>query len=549
MSEARAAVLVGLLAVVAAALVFVGIASTSKGIGGDDETYAVYGMFSDITGIAAGTKITIAGYPVGQVSAVKLEGEQVRVTLRIRNEIALYAGAKDPATGALSSAAMVQRMQASLLGDAYLELKPGAKGAKLGPGDRVPLVVLETGIAAAMKQLEKVAVKVNDAATIIPKITRIATDIEKITHNAAKVFGSEDGAQRFDEIATNFVKVSRDLASTTSSVKGRLEKGPLAPGGALDRTVKNLDRFAGQANLAALDARGLIKKGGASAQRSLSNVETMTAQLRRIVGANTKGMNETVASLTSTLHKAEQTLGRIDKVVANLETVSGKAARGEGTVGRLLSSDKLINDAETMVSQTKDFVTRFVGLQTAIDFQMNAYGRRLNAGDDAWRSQMTIRIQPTDKRKYYLLGISSDVVPYFDTVTRLQTSGAGGTGTVTESRNELTDVIKFNVQYARRFGALALRGGLIESTAGVGVDLFAAQDRVQLSASVFRLTGPAPAPRLRASLRWAFLSWAYVQVGGDDLLTKQRDGFFGLGISFTDNDLMLLFASSPSVQF
>ncbi len=545
MKELRATVLVGLLAVVSAALVLIGVLNTSKGIGGDDDTYMVFAMFDDVTGIAAGTKVTIAGFPVGEVKDIKLQGERVRVTIRLKNQVQLFTGVRAGPKAPLLSAAMVQRLQASLLGDAYLELKPGAKGTIIPPGGEIELVVLETGIAAAMKRLEGVAAKVDDAAEIIPKIKEIAADIGKITNNAAKVFGSDDGAKRFDEIANNFVKVSRDLASTTGTVKQRLTHGPLAAGGELDRTVKQFNTFAGQANQLVSKANGLVDVGGGSAKRSLANLESVTANLRRLVGQNEKGVASTVGGLDATLKKAVETLARIDRVVANLETVTGKAAKGEGSIGRLLTNDKLVKDTEVMVSQVKDFVTRFVGLKTAIDFQTNAYARRLGTDRDAWRSQVSFRIQPS-AGKYYMFGVSSDVNPQYDTVEVVTTDVDGNVSVTNRRSNTISDTIKIQAQYVRRWGAVALRGGLIESRAGVGFDVFAWNDRVQLSSSLFRLTDDVP--RLRASLRWAFLKWAYVQVGGDDLLTPQRDGFFGLGIAFDDNDLILLFASAPSIS-
>ena len=67
----------------------------------------------------------------------------------------------------------------------------------------------------------------------------------------------------------------------------------------------------------------------------------------------------------------------------------------------------------------------------------------------------------------------------------------------------------------------------------------------------FRLTDPDTSlPRLRTTLLWKFLPWAFVQVGGDDMLVEaSRDVFFGAGLAFTDNDLMMLFMGTPTVQF
>lgn len=539
MKELRATVLVGLLAVVSVALVIFGVLNSNRGVGAEEDTYRVFAVFDDVTGVASGTKVTIAGFPVGQVERVVLRGTEVHVELRLRNDVVLYGGRKRE-DGRLVNAAMVTRVQASLLGDYYLELKPGADGKKLEAGDTVPIVITATAIEATLARLET-------AADVIPKIDQIAGDIAKITANAAKVFGADDGAKRFDEIAENLVATSRNLVATTESVKSRFAEGSLAPGGDLDKSIAGLREFTRQANSLAVLARGGVDRGTASALRSLDNVEDITKSVRNMIGRNEKGVENAMGTMTSTLRKVEETLGRIDRVVANLELVTEKTAKGEGAIGRLLTSDKLVREAEAMVADTRSFVSRFVNLQSGIDFQTNRYAKLPNTDAEAWRSQLTLRLQPS-KEKYYLVTISSDIVPLTQRrgVNTASTLDGGPTSILDETIRETNDVVKVGFQYVRRWGPVALRGGVIESRAGFGADLFAFSDRLQTSVDVFALTDPRP--RVRAAILLRFVSWAYVQVGGDMLLTPDRDVFFGAGLAFTDNDLLLLFASAPSVQ-
>ncbi|MEY3011958.1 MAG: hypothetical protein RIT45_693 [Pseudomonadota bacterium] len=539
MKELRATVLVGLLAIVSIALVVFGVLNSNRGVGGEEETFRVNAVFDDVTGVASGTKVTIAGFPVGQVDKVALRGTEVHVDIRLRKDVVLYAGRKRE-DGKLVNAAMVTRVQASLLGDYYLELKPGAEGKQLGPGDTIPIVVTATAIEATLARLET-------AANVIPKIDQIAGDVARITANAAKVFGSDDGAKRFDEIADNLVQTSRNLVSTTDSVKARFAEGTLAPGGDLDKTIVSLRDFSRSANSLLAVTRGGVDRGTASALRSLDNVEDITKSVRNMIGRNEKGVENAMGTMTSTLRKVEETLARIDRVVENLEAVTAKTRKGEGAIGRLLTSDKLVREAEAMVSETRSFVSRFVNLQSGIDFQTNRYAKLPDTDAEAWRSQLTLRLQPS-KEKYYLVTISSDIVPLTQRrgVNTASTVNGGTTSILDETIRETNDVVKFGFQYVRRWGPVALRGGVIESRAGFGADLFAFSDRLQASVDVFALTDPRP--RLRAAVLLRFVSWAYVQVGGDMLLTPERDVFVGAGLAFTDNDLLLLFASAPAVQ-
>lgn len=556
MKELRATVLVGLLAVVSVGLVILGVVNTNRGIGSDDDTYTVFALFDDSTGIAAGTKVTIAGFPVGQVETVKLVGAVVRVTLRLRKGVILFSGTRkkrEDGSEELTNAAMLTRLQASLLGDYYLEITPGASGKMLAEGDEVPIVVTTTAIQATLDRLET-------AAKIIPKIDQIAGDVAKVTANAAKVFGGEEGATRFDEISENLVETSRELSRTTMNVRKRLEQGPLAPGGELDQTVVGLKAFTDKANGIAVLTKGSIDRATASAFRSLDNVEAVTRNVRDIVGRNTEGLEDTVGNLRSTLARLEGTLQRLDQVMATIEKVADKTAQGQGTVGRLLTDDSLIRDVEATVFAAKDLMTRFTGSEMGIDFRTAYYtglhgkpeGLRGN-GDfpvTPWRSQLSLRIQP-NKDKYYLLSVSSDIYnnSYVLGRTTLSAKEPAAPNTLNETITEVDDNVKFGFQYVRRWGAIAVRGGLIESRAGFGADVFAFGDRVQIGVDVFRLTSDL-LPRVRSTLVWSFLPWAYIHAGGDDLLEKgRRDIFFGAGLSFTDNDLMLLIMGTPTVQF
>ena len=542
MKELRATVLVGLLAVMSVGLVILGVLNSNRGMGSDKDAYSVHALFDDATGIASGTKVTIAGYPVGEVEDIRLKGALVRVTLRLRQGVHLFGGTRAAEGKELRNAATLTRLQASLLGDYYLELTPGASGEKLGQGDQIPIVVTTTAIQATFDRLET-------AAKIIPKIDSIAGDVAKVTANAAKVFGGAKGASRFDDISKNLVKTSSDLSKATSTLRKRLERGPLAAGGELDATIIGMKQFADSANLIAGKTGRSMDAATASAMRSLGNVEQVTKSVRELVGRNKAGVESTVGNLRSTLTKLEDTLVRLDRTLATIEKVAGKTAEGQGTIGRLLTDDTLVREAEGAMTKANDLMRRYTGSETAIDFRTAYYAGLSDVEPDAaWRSQLSLRIQP-NKSKYYLLHVSSDI--YNESLGRRTVTSIdkGPDSELAEQVVESNDNVKFGFQYVRRWGPLALRGGIIESLAGGGVDLFAFNDRLTVGMDIFRLTDPE-APRLRTTLLWFFLPWAYMQFGGDDLLiAERRDLFFGIGMSFTDNDLMMLFLGAPTVQF
>ena len=165
--------------------------------------------------------------------------------------------------------------------------------------------------------------------------------------------------------------------------------------------------------------------------------------------------------------------------------------------------------------------------------------------------------------KYYELELVSDPRGVDTVVTETNTTticpGTGvctptGTNTTTTSSTRSTNEQKlaFSLQMARRFGPLTVRGGLIESSGGVGADLHLLDDSLRFSLSIFQFNRPNKEAYPRAKL-WAdyvFLKHLYLTTGVDDFLnrwsSRKRAGarpfnigtdvFFGGGLEFTDDE-------------
>ncbi len=549
MNNVRAAITVGLLVVAAMVALVVFVAYSNRGIGKGSGTYLLHATFDDVTGIGEGTKITVAGVRVGEVETMQLKGQAVDVQVRLVESVKLFGGVRN-AEGELRNSASLTRLQASLLGDFYLELGVGASGRQLRPGDEIPRVITATALQQTLSKMEK-------AADIIPKINEITADVAKVTHNAAAVLGSDSGAEKIATITDNLVRASASLASSTATLQQRLSEGVLAPGGDLDRgmrgfadTATKLSDLADRVDQLIGRTSGTIDVGGKSLVRSIENIEVVTGEVRDLIGKNRAGVDSTIGTVATALKKVQDALGRVDRVMEHAESVAADIDAGKGNVGRLLRDETLIKSAEGIMASSSTLLKKYIDLEIGVDYRLAAHAALYDAKDPLkWQSHLSLRLQPTPD-KYVLATVTTNNLPVVSTFSRVTASSGGSdppqlSETFTERQ---PSGLRLGLQYARRFGSVTLRGGLIESTAGAGVDFNLLRDRLAISADLFRFSEDRP--RLRASLMWAFIPHVYAWLGADELMypTSRMSLFYGAGLSFTDNDLLVLFAAAPKVQ-
>ena len=121
-----------------------------------------------------------------------------------------------------------------------------------------------------------------------------------------------------------------------------------------------------------------------------------------------------------------------------------------------------------------------------------------------------------------------------------------------EDTTETKYTIAVDAELARRFGFLTLRGGLLESTAGIGMDL-SPFNWISLSGELFDFR-KGELPNLRSSLTfYPFFNpdsdrpwnWIYIRGGINNALNGNRDYFIGGGLRFADREIKGLVGLAP----
>jgi phospholipid/cholesterol/gamma-HCH transport system substrate-binding protein len=92
-----------------------------------DNAYSLFGKFTSVTGLRAGSLVYISGIEVGRVEKLTMDQESQKavVEIRIRNDIKIY----DDAIASIKTE--------GLIGDMYLSVDPGGGGKPLNPGESI----------------------------------------------------------------------------------------------------------------------------------------------------------------------------------------------------------------------------------------------------------------------------------------------------------------------------------------------------------------------------------------------------------------------------
>ena len=159
----------------------------------------------------------------------------------------------------------------------------------------------------------------------------------------------------------------------------------------------------------------------------------------------------------------------------------------------------------------------------------------------AAKTAVGVTIQPGLDR-YYYLGIITDPAGVVEH-TKTNTTVNGGTATTVDEVKTFYSRTKLTVLYGKNFFNWTLRGGFIENTGGIGIDLHLLNHKLTTSVEAYDFEKL----QLRAYLNYKLFYGFYLTGGFSDILDKRdvRSSFLGAGLYLTNDDLKLLLSKSP----
>ena len=240
--------------------------------------------------------------------------------------------------------------------------------------------------------------------------------------------------------------------------------------------------------------------------------------------------------------KLQEALDTINSAGTNI----GSAAEGIGIAA--VSINDVVLSAGEVIDSASLIVNQAAGLGVQVDSFAN-----YNVMSSSAQAGASIRLIPSSNDRWYRVGVSSAPNGYNTrTVTQTMTDGVPVIidTTVTDHSTFLIDA-----EIARTFGILTIRGGLIETTGGIGLDVQPLK-WLGISGEVFNFRS-GEMPNLRGTVTiYPFFNpdsdmpwnWIYIKGGVNNSLTSARDFFIGAGLRFADREVKGLVGLIPALN-
>ncbi len=543
------ALAVGVLAAVTGAAFLIALTFFRKGGYSEKESYLVHAYFSDATGLTWKSRAQIAGIQVGEVVDIVLEGAKARLDIRVKKGIELH-----------TDACLTKIFPSALLPDALLEVQPGSEKQPLleslpEPERRITCVREATSVQQLLDSLAKIAADVQLVTSDLAKTVAGERGLREIVENLASA------TKRIDEsIAANQQNVT-DILANTRGFTADLREIARRDKDKIGRIASNIEDLTAQLKKIAASLQDIIDPtsggGGPAPHRGavptapLGAGQTVTASIppedaattppeRAVVVEQARGVKQAVAKLTESLEK-------LDEIVA-------KVNEGKSVAGRLLVDERLGRKLGDAAEDVADQLNRVFKLQIQVQLRSEWLLNQTGA-----KTYFGARLLPRPD-KYYVFEVVADprgvdTVTSETITTRDPVTGLDSTTRTTKTLHD-ENKLTFTLQIVKRYGPLTFRGGVIESSGGVGTDLHLFRDSLQLSVSVYQFSRPYQDiyPRAKVFVNYYFLQHFFVSAGADDFLNKWDSGrypggrkftigndvFFGGGLFFTDDDLKTL---------
>jgi len=323
--------------------------------------------------------------------------------------------------------------------------------------------------------------------------------------------------------------------------------------GSLDNVINQVGDIAGNLKDVTKNLREALNEDGTNKHilgRIVLNIEKLTKDISEMTSANKGKINEIVDQIhgiTETLDEAlndesdegfkatwKRTLVRIDSTMKNIDEITGKVNRGEGTIGKLISDEETADNVSHAIDGISDVLDSAAKLQTSFDIKSGYLSAAAGA-----KTTLNVDIQPGIDR-YYILGLVTDPMGVINTTNYVQTGSQTANYTQTTTYQQ---GYKLNAEFAKTFYDFTVRAGLIENYGGFGFDYKFLKGKAQVSVNFSNFSQLNVVPVAQYDV-W---KGVYVFGGLYDALNKSGNfsTYIGAGLLLTNDDLKMALTKIP----
>ncbi len=355
----RSAIRVGLLVLAAIATVSVGIFL----IGEKNNVFSRKNHYqtelSSASGLKPGNPVQLDGVDVGTVTKVVLPQDPnrkfIQVWIRIDNDYAeRIRGPLDGSAGPNSSQARVKTL--GLLGDKYIEISTGAASFPVIPDEGKIPSAQPTNVDALLASGEDV---MGNVVEISASLSTILSRMEKGEGLLGELTTDSESGRRLKTSLIGMSESFQRIADKIDNGEGPL--GRLLNDKAMaDKLSGSLDRL--DAVLASVQtgpglAPALLNDPAmkTSVQDTLAQLNQVSKDLQRFSGSleTSEGL---LPRLLNDEAFANEITGKLESIVGQLDEVSRKLSRGEGSAAKLLNDPQIydaVNDVVLGVNESR----------------------------------------------------------------------------------------------------------------------------------------------------------------------------------------------------
>ena len=478
------------------------------------KSYPIVASINDGSGLKNKAKVKLKGVNIGYVKEVLLKDNNVMAYLMIDD------GVKIPNDSTLVIS------QDSLLGGKFLDIKPGLSNLSLKAN-------------ALLEKEEKVS-SIGDASTAADKAFKEIAFLVKDIRDILDKGGKDD----IQSTLSNLNEFSKLLASISKEDNKTIHEILFNANKALINANGTITKFGNMSDDITKTSKE-FSKVGKNLNRDLPKLMDEYSKVAKNINKDLPSIMARIDSITKYLKSVSATLDKklptaIDKFVVLEDNLNDVVVNNKDNLANALTSvDGFFSDSQETMKKVDKYLDGLIKSELHVEMRSD------EVYDDGGysKSHLNLTLKP-DPTRYYMLGVTSG--PSFEADSSFDRGYAGN------KKHESGDFL-LSAQYGKRYDDLLFRVGIIESQGGFGVDYFALNDTLKISANLYDFNGVADVRgnnvNLTTTVRYQFFKHINAYISGNNLLNKSANSVsVGLGVSFVDNDLKNLLGAAASAS-